>query len=293
AASARFELRPLLAYRDHRQRCRENPGLQRHPTQPYNAETGLLEVAPYAGMPPLRLLARHAEFLADGFWYRHFKYAANRPETGAVEEDLYSYGVLALTLDSLHPTAYLVATTEDYDSITLERLIQMRRREINRRTQILDAVPSNDEFLRNLALAADAFLISPATRRGLTITLGYPWAVPAYAPAPACLPGLTLTTRRYDKAKAVLSACLEREGWKGTAPSRAADPEEPLWLLYALYQYAQATRDYDFVVRKAYPVMAEWVHVLRRGDYAGLVLDESHLLAHPAQGVKAVDTNAL
>lgn len=306
AAPVRFELRPLLACRAGGQRRQANDPWPPYPTPVYHSEAGLFEVASGEGMPTLRLLVRHAEFQPDGYWYRHFKYTADAEMAGSALEDLYSHGLFSVPIDALHPMAYLVATTEPYDSITLERLIQMRRREINRRSQIVDALPSKDEFLRNLALASDAFLVASPERRGLMITVGHPWPGPPAESALACLPGLLLATRRFDKAKSVLTAFLNDQGpdhamvaVPGLIDTGPACVEEPLWLILALYHYAHATLDYDFVSERAYSLVTAWICSREGAGCTGLRMDAATglLATAPPSGsggwVQRVEINAL
>ena len=115
---------------------------------------------------------------------------------------------------------------------------------------------TDDPLVRQLVLAADQFIVTrpiPGTATpGLTVIAGYPWFTDWGRDTMISLPGLCLSTGRFDDAAAILRSLA---GWvrDGLLPNSFPDAERtapayhavdaPLWYVHAVDAYRTATSD--------------------------------------------------
>ena len=113
---------------------------------------------------------------------------------------------------------------------------------------------TRDRLIDALAIAADDFVVE-RTLHGQTLSTiiaGYPWFADWGRDTFIALPGLLLTTQRYDEARAVLRVFADAiDG--GLVPNRFDDYTEAaahyntvdasLWFVHAAMQYLEATGD--------------------------------------------------
>src|SRR5213078_708637 len=128
-------------------------------------------------------------------------------------------------------------------------------------------LPQRDPVLARLALAADQFIVArPANTQDnqsdneqeqhssdlKTIIAGYPWFADWGRDSMISLPGLLLSTGRYDEAKQVLSVFANYVS-EGMIPNRFDDyTNEPhyntvdasLWFIHAAHEYLKQVQDY-------------------------------------------------
>jgi predicted glycogen debranching enzyme len=140
--------------------------------------------------------------------------------------------------------------------------------------------------LRQLVLAADQFIVErnvvagERVERGRSVIAGYPWFGDWGRDTMISLPGLCLSTRRYDLAAQILRT-FARYVSQGMLPNRFPDVgEEPeyntvdaaLWYFHAIERYHQTTGD-DALLADLYPVLVEIVAWHLRGTRYGIQVD--------------------
>lgn len=137
--------------------------------------------------------------------------------------------------------------------------------------------------VRNLAATAAEFVVERATamaQNGRTILAGYPRLTDWGRDAMIALPGLLLTTRRFELAKEVLTLFLKHSN-HGVIPNYfSSRPEAPnyasldatLWMFVAIYEYWQASQDRAYIA-EIYPLLLEILQAHLRGATPGLKLD--------------------
>src|SRR6185436_7451368 len=115
-----------------------------------------------------------------------------------------------------------------------------------------------------LCLAADQFIV----KRGedlKTIIAGYHWFSDWGRDTMIALPGLCLSTGRFDDAKKILSAFAKSVD-KGMLPNRFPDyGEQPeyntvdatLWFFIAIKKYLESSGDKKFVMQDLLPVLKD------------------------------------
>jgi predicted glycogen debranching enzyme len=240
-----LELRPLIAFRDYHSTTHENdtlnPSLQ--------IEPGRVTISPYKGFPNLCLAHTVAELRQDASWYRNFEYTIEQERGLDYREDLFNPMVVTFDLSG-NPRPALVASTE---ARTAEAADRYRGAEVARRNAITAAVPVEEPFVQMLARAADQFVVRRGT--GTTVIAGYHWFSDWGRDTMIALPGLTLSTGRYDDARGMLLAFANSVD-RGTLPNRFPDAGETpeyntadatLWFFEAVRAFGAHTEDYEFI----------------------------------------------
>ena len=279
-----LELRPLIAFRDYHSTTRENGSL--NPS--LDIKPGCVKCSPYQGCPDLYLAHTAGDVRQTGDWYRNFEYSVEEHRGLDYREDLFNPLVLPFDLGR-DPRASLVASTEARAWVSADRL---RSEEIERRSAVLAAVPSEDPLARSLVQAADQFIV----RRGgqSTVIAGYHWFSDWGRDTMIALPGLTLVTGRFDAARGILLAFADSVD-RGMLPNRFPDAGETpeyntvdatLWFFEAVRAFAEHTGDYEFIRTKLYAVLADIVAWHERGTRYGIRLDGDGLLLAGEPGVQ-------
>jgi len=254
AGSCTIEVRPLIAFRDYHSTTHANSGLNPDISQ---AE-GSVSIEPYNGLPRLYFSHNASWVAGDGNWYYNFEYARERERGLDFLEDLFE----PLTMQfEIHPgkTAVVIASTETHNASGADTL---RRNEIARRAALRAAAPVDDPLVADLAAAADQFIVKRAGNLH-TVIAGYHWFGDWGRDTMIALPGLTLTTGRFDIARDILLA-FSNAADMGMLPNRFPDsgwvPEyntvdASLWYFEAIRKYIAYTGDYAFVQQNLYDTM--------------------------------------
>lgn len=276
---ARLELRPLVAFRDHHALQRENDALD--PAARRDGPDVVLQ--PYAGCAELRLRVPEGEFEADPRWYRRFVYERERERGYDFEEDLFGYGVFRVTLypgEVATLLAWAGPIPEGAEAVDL--LAAERRR--------LRAVAGGSDFLAELRRAGDAFLVRG--EQGCSVIAGYPWASELGRDALIALPGLCLSTRRYEEAREILTTRagqVEAGMIPGLLPEAGGAPvydaaDAALWLVVAVQRYVDATGDRAFAQGLQEAVFSV-IDGCRRGTRHGIRMTPAALLSQGEPGL--------
>ncbi|MCM8794620.1 MAG: amylo-alpha-1,6-glucosidase [Candidatus Omnitrophica bacterium] len=291
-------IRPLVAVRSFRLTSNESPAFR---TQ-MEERPGELVMQPYPAFPPL-VIHHTAEMVEKSpCWYKNFEYPQEREESGRVLEDLWSPGQLLYLLKAGESCAF-VASTGRRGSVDLA--FHQRRLE---NTQVVLArtllAEESGPLTSRLRWTSDSFLVhEPASSdkqsahsfgrketaryfRKAFVLAGFPGSGCQGRDALIALPGLTVCTKRFEVAKAVLATLVEHlKG--GLLPVRFAQetgaPEydsadTSLWLFWAVWHYWKATRDLRFVARKMLGPMRDIVEAYLEGTAFGIEMDEDGLI---------------
>jgi predicted glycogen debranching enzyme len=294
-----LELLPLMADRFYH--SLQHAGPQMHWDADFNNGTfhnkpdGVLDV--YINIP--------GSVYRDGpRWFNNFNYAVEKYRGQDYTEDLFNHGIFSVQLkkgDSLG----IIISTKDAKGRDAHELLA---KESLRRQLLLNDQP-NDEILQSLILAADQFIVkrnielpgsskAPSFGGGwgeaATVIAGYHWFTDWGRDTMISLPGLCLSTGRFDDAKKILSAFANVVDM-GMLPNRFQDNGEPpeynnvdgtLWYFIAVYKYLQATSDKQFVLKEILPVLKEVVEWHFKGTRYNIHVDEDGLLYSGEEGVQ-------
>jgi predicted glycogen debranching enzyme len=285
AAPAPFELRlaPFLAGRDYH-------ALLRRGAEPPRVDA-VIDV-PGARFEPA----------AD--WWTNFLYDREEERGLDALEDLWTPGVHVVTLKEGDVLPVVLATERrDRDALAIIAAERARREALT---------TSGDDFVRDLTLAADQFIVGawrtgtlacpPApdrqeclssTQTENTIIAGYHWFTDWGRDTMISLPGLCLATGRFDDAREILrrwARCASRGMIPNRFPDGTTEPaynavDATLWMFVAAWHYLQATGDRDFVLSVLAPVLREAIASFDRGTRFNIHVDADGLLYAGAGGV--------
>ena len=153
-----------------------------------------------------------------------------------------------------------------------------------RRKAFEESAPSTTT--RKLFRAANDFVVtrrSPDGADGTSIIAGYPWFADWGRDTFISLPGLLLTTGKFERAKQVLSVFAKYVS-QGMIPNRFDDySNEPsyntvdasLWFIHSAFEYLKASKDqktFDSVLK---PACRQIIDGYRRGTRFKIKMDES------------------
>ncbi len=152
----------------------------------------------------------------------------------------------------------------------------------------------SDPIARQLAVAADDFIVHRDSTDGKTILAGYPLFSDWGRDTMIALPGCCLATGRYEDAKSILRTFLvyEKDGLvPNLFPEGGSKPmyntvDAALLLIDCLWQYVRRTGDTAFI-REAWPVMERIVAAYRKGTHHSIGMDSDGLI-HAGGGLDQV-----
>jgi len=275
-------LRPLIADRNfhHQQLAVHNCHFSQYPS---HQQVYFQLISPQQGTPWLLRWSR-GEYQPNNCWYWNYFYPEERARGLGDREDLYNPGQLVVNLapgDSVTLEARLggmntllpVLKSEDFAQALAQE--QQRRQELILTAQ-LPSKPSVDQ----LVTAADQFIVSRQAAGGATVIAGYPWFDDWGRDTLISLPGLTLTTRRFDIAKGLLQTMSYycRDGLiPNTFPQGQDEPiynslDASLWWIETLGLYLEATQDWDFL-KEQYPIVRKIYKALAGGTRFNIRVD--------------------
>ena len=290
-----LELLPLMAAKGYHSLTQEGP--QMHWDANFN--NGIFHNQP-DGNTDVFISVPGSTYHHEPRWFNNFQYSVEQYRGQDYTEDLFNHGIFSVELkqgDSLG----IIISTEDPGGRNAHELLS---KEAIRRRLLISNQP-DDELVRHLVLAADQFIVkrninttesseaSPPRRRGLeevpagaSIIAGYHWFTDWGRDTMISLPGLCLSTHRFEDAKKILAAFANSVS-QGMLPNRFMDNgEEPeynnvdgtLWYFIAVYKYLQATGDQDFVLQEILPVLKEIVDWHYKGTRYNIHVDGDGLL---------------
>lgn len=213
-------------------------------------------------------------------WFTNFKYPVEEDRGLDYTEDLFNHGIFSVELKEGDSLGIIISTENPAGREAKELLL----REESRKNALIKDIPS-DETLQQLILAADQFIV----KRGedlKTVIAGYHWFTDWGRDTMISLPGLTLSTLRFEDAKKIINAFAKSVSM-GMLPNRFQDNNEPpeynnvdgtLWYFVAVYKYLQATGDKDFVLSEILPVLKDIIDWHYKGTRFNIHADKDGLL---------------
>ena len=200
----------------------------------------------------------------------------------------------------------LTASTESWERIHALPCHEALATEVERRRRLIEIAAPSARFgvTAELVLAADQFIISPASRvedraraeaageEARTIIAGYHWFTDWGRDSMISLEGLTLVTGRHAEAGSILRTFLShvRDGLiPNFFPDRGTEgvyhtADATLWYFHALGRYVDVTGDRS-VLRGYLPVLNDIITHHRNGTRFGIRMDpQDGLLVQGAEG---------
>ena len=152
------------------------------------------------------------------------------------------------------------------------------------------------EWIEQLVLAADQFIVDrPLTDNpeGKTIIAGYPWFTDWGRDTMISLPGLTISTGRYEIAKTIIrtfAKYVDKGMLPNVFPDAGATPEyntvdATFWYFEAIRSYYEATKDREFIA-ELFPLLTNIIDWHIKGTRYNIHVDDDGLLYAGEVGVQ-------
>lgn len=295
-----LKLRPLVCDRNFHYQQRYQPDL--HFAQLLESNRLLIQAktATWVGTS-WQLSWTAGTYHQDGMWYWGYHYPEETKRGLADQEDLYSPGLLVIPLQP-GDTVTLEARVRDFDRYqtrlslddqTFDQAIAAEQArlavaftEIRRAEKGAEETGTwGEKTWERLLQMGDRFVVHRISTNSPTVIAGYPWFNEWGRDMLIALPGLALTTRRFELAKGLLRTS-SNYCEQGLIPNVFPDAGTPLytsmdaalWWIEALGLYLETTKDWAFLAEQ-YPtvwkiykgLMAGTLYNIRVDAFDGLV----------------------
>jgi predicted glycogen debranching enzyme len=261
-------------------------------------ERGIRVVA-FDGAVPFYLRSKEASSEARNEWYRDCFFLAER-ERGL--DDREDNLLAAVFRAKLRPgeRVTIVATTEEAAAVDGDvARTQRAARETklvaswNARSKGANAEGDSPEWMRQLVLAADQFIVKralPDESDGRSIIAGYHWFGDWGRDTMIALPGLTLVTGRNDVARKILLAFanyIDGGMLPNNFPDAGGKPgyntvDAGLWYFEAVRHYFEVTRDVQ-TLQKLFPVLSGMIDAHVKGTRYQIHVDPADGLLYAGE----------
>jgi predicted glycogen debranching enzyme len=233
----------------------------------------------------------------NNIWYRNFALAVEKYRGLNYLEDclLAATGKVILQQGN---TVTIIVSTKAEKEIPKDREILLKEKLL-----ITNFSFSNNNYsktipqwIEQLILAANQFIVDRPSQdnpKGKTIIAGYPWFTDWGRDTAIALPGLTISTGRYEIAKTILrtfAKYVDRGMLPNVFPDAGETPhyntvDATLWYFEAIRAYYDATKDREFIA-ELFPLLVDIIHWHVQGTRHNIHMDDDGLLYAGESGVQ-------
>lgn len=220
------------------------------------------------------------DFTETGHWEKTEHYRIEKRRGQEDTDCNYNVGHYNITIpQNTILSVGIVASTEP----GIKNSLTIRNDELQRREGLMT---DEDPISQKLHIACDQFIVHRKSTNSKTVIAGYPWFTDWGRDTMIALPGLTLSTKRYDDAKDIIRTFIKYEK-DGLIPNMFPDDNvEPmyntidgtLWLFIAVHQYYHATNDSTFI-EEIFPKLDKIINHHIKGTIYDIVVDTDGLLS--------------
>lgn len=285
-----LNLRPYLSFRVHDGQIVNTPD---HPFT-VSIKKGMYEVTPFEGAPTLRLGIRPQQgvFVSDLIAAETVYYRVEKERGLDTNETIMSPGYFSTELLPEKSTAFF-ASVEPWDSLCWDAppIFEAEQRRLKKLLSQAPAVAQTG-FPARLVLAADQFIILPGSRMHektlgdasgehlRTVIAGYHWFTDWGRDTMISLEGLTLSTGRFEEAKAILRtfSTYVKDGLlpnlfpEGKRTGLYHTIDATLWFFHATDRYFRITNDHE-TLQLLYPTFESIIDWHVKGTDFGIGVD--------------------
>lgn len=287
--SAEFVLRPLIGLRDFHTLQRSDAPLC---SRWLGHSVLIRHDAP--GSCKLFLNCPSMNFEKDEQWWFNFVYRNEKERGLNFTEDLWTPGFFKCRIPAGEEAkiVFLASLSPAKSGSNPEQLLKADIDEIckdlhKHQSVVTAAAKNGDDKFRTLCLAADQFITKRQTNgdceqtHRTTVIAGFPWFADWGRDTFISLPGLLLSTRRFDEAKSVLTTFAAAVD-EGMIPNRFDDHTDTayfnsvdasLWFINAAFQYLNATGDSEIFTQQLLPKIRWIIDSYHNGTQFGIFAD--------------------
>jgi predicted glycogen debranching enzyme len=226
----------------------------------------------------------NADFVLSQDWWYGQTYAIELQRGQDANEDLFSPGGFVLHTDK-KTTVTLWASVGEYAPVDWETALHRRPDPCQPNRSVVHC-DTESPAIRRLIHAAGDFLVDRKNPDGTperTIIAGYPWFADWGRDTMISLPGLLLTTRRFDDARQVLSVFAHYTS-QGMIPNKFDDytnqpsyntVDASLWFIHAVFEYLRQSKDNVTFEKCLLPACKQIIDGYRNGTRYNIKMDEA------------------
>ena len=220
----------------------------------------------------------HYEIINEWAEKEWFKVEKRRGQEDIDQNFIPGKFVLSIPANTTKKIA-IIASTEAINT-SYESIVEG---ELKRRQKLYNG---DDITMQRLSIGCDHFVVDRQSTQSKTVIAGYPWFTDWGRDTMIALPGLTLSTERFEDAKDIIKTFIKYEK-DGLIPNMFPDDNvEPmyntidgtLWLFIAVYEYINQTKDYDFF-KEIYPTLNRIIQKHIEGTTYQIHVDKDGLLS--------------
>lgn len=262
-----LQLRPFLAFRNANDLCMENDVANKEIREVNQG----IATCMYQGYPELYMQFNvPVKWINDGHWYKGIQYYKDRDRGVPYQEDLWVPGYFELPIKKGESIIFSASTFESNPATFIETYNE----EIKSRT-------CRTSFYNCLKNSAKQFYLK--NHYGSYIMAGYPWYNVRARDELIALPGCTLAIEHKDDFELIVSTFIDAihrwldDGIHDKVIHEIDLPDIPLWLLWTLQTYRDATDNH--VAREKYGNTIKYlIDCILKGKVENLELEDSGLL---------------
>lgn len=252
--------------------------------------TGLQVRHDMPGSYELTLSCPSTNFEKDPQWWFNFVYRNDRERGQDFTEDLWTPGFFKCRIET---PSEIVLWASFGDCPRRGQLadtdIDAVREDLRRhQSRVITSAKARDEQTRILCIAADQFVTKRRTDQDhrVTVLAGFPWFADWGRDAFIALPGLLLSTGRFEEASSVLTTFAQAAD-EGMIPNRFDDRSETayfnsvdasLWFTNAAFQYLNATGDSRTFSQQLLPTIRWIIDSYQKGTRFDIHADADGLI---------------
>ncbi len=224
------------------------------------------------------------EYQASPVWYWNYQLIEESKRGLSDREDLYSPGYLTIKLQPKESLT-VEASLGTRDPLRLQeqdfaKAVEAQQRRFKQLFPLIASKAPSTSILPQLLQAGDSFIVYRQSIKGQSAIAGYHWFNDWGRDTLIALPGLALTTKRFELAKALLQT-FGRYCQYGLIPNAFPDTNnEPfynsldatLWWIEALGLYLEASQDWNFLVEQ-YPTVRQIYKAFTAGTKYNIQVD--------------------
>jgi predicted glycogen debranching enzyme len=243
-----------------------------------------------------------ANFEKDERWWFNFVYRSEKQRGQDFTEDLWTPGFFKCRIDSPTKIVLWASLSNRYNpdagipglDADVEALREDLKGHQNCVIASLNRAKAKDKKIRTLCLAADQFISRRKTPdkecdqndNRTTILAGFPWFADWGRDTFVALPGLLLSTGRFDDAKSILISFAQAVD-DGLIPNRFDDigntayfnsVDASLWFINAAFQYLNTTGDAEAFTQHLLPIIQCIIDSYHKGSRFGIRADDDGLI---------------
>jgi predicted glycogen debranching enzyme len=235
-------------------------------------------------------LSSNLQYRSDPKWYYNFEYDAEKKRGLSFQEDNFNPGYFESRLKLGTSSFFIVASTENISSFTLEQVDKLYTQEVYQQNFLAFNSRLAEAFALKLLRATDSFIIKSPLSGDTTMIAGYHWFADWGRDTMISLPGLLLIPHRFEEAKYILKN-FARYCRKGLIPNAflilGGEPiyntvDASLWFIHAVSRYYAYTKDFQFL-SDIWDTIDNIIDNYSKGTDFGISMDSDYLIRQGPQ----------